>query len=178
MKKTNTISNRGFTLIELMVSLTLFIVVMTISMGSIVSIYDNARKARTMRAAMANLNLALESMSKEMRYGKDFDCELNISGLQSCEGHDQVRFTASTGDAIDYMFEDQTLKKRIPASSFIPVTAPEIIIDDMTFYVRGNPANDNLQPKVILIIKGHVGEGKSRTDFGIQTMISQRLPST
>src|SRR3990167_9012172 len=65
---------KGFTLIELMVAISIFIVVMTISMGSILNVFDANRKSRSLKTVLNNLNLAVESMSKEMRFGKNYHC--------------------------------------------------------------------------------------------------------
>src|SRR3989344_2766515 len=65
---------RGFTFIELMVAVSIFIVVMTISMGSIINVFDANRKSRSLKTVLNNLNLAVESMSKEMRFGRNYHC--------------------------------------------------------------------------------------------------------
>ena len=52
--------NRGFTLIELMTAVSIFVVVMTISMGAILNIFDANRKARTLKTVLNNLNLVVE----------------------------------------------------------------------------------------------------------------------
>jgi len=67
-------TDKGFTLIELMVSVSVFIIIMTISMGAILGVFDSNRKSRALRTVMNNLNLSMESMSKEMRYGSSYHC--------------------------------------------------------------------------------------------------------
>ena len=66
---------KGFTLIELMTAMAIFTVIMAISMGSITGIFDANRKSRSLKTAITNLNLAVESMSKEMRFGKNYHCD-------------------------------------------------------------------------------------------------------
>ena len=46
----------GFTLVELMVSVSLFAIVMVISMGSVVSVFDANKKSQSLRTVMDNLN--------------------------------------------------------------------------------------------------------------------------
>src|SRR3989338_9971712 len=65
---------RGFTLIELMIAVSIFIIVMTISMGSIISVFDANRKSRSLKTVLNNLNLTVESMMKEMRFGSNYHC--------------------------------------------------------------------------------------------------------
>ena len=56
--------HRGFTLIELMVSVTIFIIVMVIALGSLLSISEAERKAEQLKTVMNNLNFGLESMAR------------------------------------------------------------------------------------------------------------------
>lgn len=69
------IKNKGFTLLEMIVSLGIFSVVAIIAVGSLVRITSLNRQAQTMQAAMNNINYILESMSREMRFGSDYNCD-------------------------------------------------------------------------------------------------------
>ncbi len=69
------IKNKGFTLLEMIVSLGIFSVVAIIAVGSLVRITSLNRQAQTMQAAMNNINYILESMSREMRFGSNYNCD-------------------------------------------------------------------------------------------------------
>jgi len=167
------IYNKGFTLIELMTAVSIFIVIMTVSMGSILSIFDANRKSRSLKTVMNNLNLALESMSREMRYGRSYNC--GSDGDPNCSsGGTLMSFTSSDGASISYRFSNNSIEKRTGTGSYVMVTAPEIVIDDMTFYTIGALTTDTLQPKVLIKIKSHAGSGVGRSDFTLQTLVSQR----
>src|SRR5581483_4314819 len=56
---------RGFTLIELMVASTIFIIVMVIAISSVLNIINVNRKAQSLNSIMTNLSFALESMVRE-----------------------------------------------------------------------------------------------------------------
>ncbi len=171
-------AGRGFTLIELMVAVSLFIIIMTISMGSILSIFDSNRKSRSLRTVMNNLNLAIESMSKEMRYGKNYHCGSGgaLSSPQNCPSGDTfLSFLSNENSQITYRLNGTTIEKDEDNGGYLPMTAPEVSIDNLTFYTLGAGSGDSLQPKVLMRIKGHAGsEGKGKTDFTLQTMVSQR----
>ncbi len=173
-----TATSRGFTLIELMTAVSIFTIVVTISMGSLVSIFDANRKSRSLKTAINNLNLVVESMSREMRFGRNYHCG-NSGGFtnpQNCPSGDTLlSFLASGGSQITYRLNGSAIEKQVDSGQNVAVTAPEIIVDSMTFYVLGADAADTLQPKVIMKIKSHAGSGKSRTDFTLQTMVSQRV---
>jgi prepilin-type N-terminal cleavage/methylation domain-containing protein len=170
--------NKGFTLIEVMTAVSIFAIVMTISLGSIVGIFDANRKTRTLKAIMGNLNLAIESMSKEMRYGQNYHCGSGtITTPQNCAGGGTlISFLSSEGSQITYTLSGTTIEKEVDGGGFIPITAPEVIIDSLTFYTLGAGTGNTLQPKTTIRIKGHAGSDKSRSDFILQTLVSQRLP--
>lgn len=167
---------KGFTLIELMTAVSIFIIIMTISMGSIIGVFEANRKSRSLKTVLNNLNLAVESMSKEMRFGKNYHCGSGIVTLpQNCSSGDTlISFLSNDGVQITYRFSGPVIEKQVGTGAFIAVTAPEIAIDDLTFYTLGAGTGDSLQPKVLIKIKSHAGQGKSRSDFTLQTLVSQR----
>src|SRR3989344_3666691 len=172
-------TNNGFTLIELLTAVSIFSIVMVVSMGSIVGIFDANRKSRALKTVISNLNLALESMSKEMRFGKDYHCGSSGSDLtpRNCSSGDSyLSFKASDDSQVTYRLSGQSIEKRVDSESYIAVTAPEIVIDDLTFYTLGAGTSDNLQPKIIQKLKAHSGDGKGRSDLSLQTLVSQRVP--
>ncbi|PIP56024.1 MAG: hypothetical protein CO183_01605 [Candidatus Zambryskibacteria bacterium CG_4_9_14_3_um_filter_42_9] len=166
----------GFTLIELMVAVSIFIIVMTISMGSIIGVFEANRKSRSLTIVLNNLNLAVESLSKEMLFGKNYHCGSGtVTVPQNCSSGDNlISFLSSDNIQITYRLNNQSIEKRVNSSEFIAVTAPEIIIDDLVFYTLGAGTSDSLQPKVIIKIQSHAGTGKGRTNFTLQTLVSQR----
>jgi len=166
----------GFTLIELMTSLSLFIIVMTISMTSIFGVFNANRKSRSLKTVMSNLNLAVESMSREMRFGQVYHCgEGDVTSVQNCPtGDTSMSFLSSENKQITYRLNNQSLEKKIDSGDYVKVTAPEVVIDDLVFYTLGAGLDNLLQPKVIIKIESHAGIGNDRTDFTLQTMVSQR----
>ena len=70
--KTN--MKKGFTLVEMMVSMAIFAVVAMVAAGALIRIIDANKKAQSIQTAMTNLNFALESLSREMRTGTKYQC--------------------------------------------------------------------------------------------------------
>lgn len=175
------LKKKGFTLIEIMTSLTIFMIVITISLGSILGIFDANRKSDSLRTVMDNLNLSVESMSREIRFGKDYHCGETgtLSSPQNCPGGDSyIGFLSSEDTRIIYRLNNSTIEKSVDGgSTFIPVTAPEITIESLSFYVLGTGAlaQNTLQPRVLITIKGYAGaKSNTRTEFALQTLVSQR----
>lgn len=83
-KKRNTNADeRGFTLVEMIVALGIFAVVALVAVGALTKIIDANRKSQTLKSAINNISFALESMSREIRLGTNYDCEVSSSGWTS-----------------------------------------------------------------------------------------------
>jgi type II secretory pathway pseudopilin PulG len=67
-------NEKGFTLIEAMISVGLFTVVMIIGITAILGVNNTYRKARTMRSAIDNLNFIMEDMARNIRLGHTYRC--------------------------------------------------------------------------------------------------------
>ena len=160
-----------------MTAVSIFVVVMTISMSSIVGVFDANRKSRSLKTVLNNLNLAVESMSREMRFGKNYHCGSSgaITTPQNCAAGDTfMSFLSSEGNQITYRLTGTTIEKEVNSDGYLAVTAPEIVIDDLTFFTLGAGTGNTLQPKVIIRIRSHAGTGKGRSDFTLETLVSQR----
>ncbi len=64
----------GFTLIEVLVSLSIFTVVVTISVGTLLVLIDANAKSQAMQVVMTNISFALDSMTREIRTGDSYYC--------------------------------------------------------------------------------------------------------
>ncbi|MES3030885.1 MAG: type II secretion system protein [Patescibacteria group bacterium] len=71
-------TQKGFTLVEMIVSLAIFTIVALVAVGALLKITDANKKSQTLKTAINNLNFALESMSREMRVGEDYNCMINV----------------------------------------------------------------------------------------------------
>ena len=65
MKRKN--ENKGFTLIEMIMSVAVFTVVALIAAGALLAIADANRKAQAFKSVVNNLNFALESVARNLR---------------------------------------------------------------------------------------------------------------
>lgn len=165
-----------------MTAVSIFAVVMTISMGSIIQVFDTNKKSEALKAVMDNLNLAIESISREMRFGSLYSCNPVVpipafpTAANCSSGESSMAFRANDGRVIVYTLDEGTIMKSTNGGDdFIPVTAEEISISNLDFYVLGATPGDNLQPKVLIKIKGTAGVKEvDETDFTVQTLVSQR----
>lgn len=178
-----------------MVSVTLFVVVMLVAVGALLSLVDANRKARALESVMNNLNIAVDGMVRSIRMGNTFNCGgagIPTGAADCASGGTLFSFAPFganpevAGERWVYFFQDDQLWRSRTGSTnnAVAITAPEVHIDDVSFYVVGtarssaNPLSpDTTQPKVVIVIKGTAGaEGtRSETSFYIQATAVQRV---
>jgi len=187
--------NFGFSLIELMVSLSIFTIVVTMSVGSLLVLIDANAKAQNMQQVMTNITFALDSIAREVRTGSGFYCSNTSTSLdefttQDCMNGEYLSLveggSSLTGGASDsriyfrYNSSDKTVDRRIGSSgTWFPLTSAEITVTDMSFYVynseSGAEGNDK-QAYVTIFIEGHAGQLESvDTSFAMQTTVAKRI---
>lgn len=178
--------NSGFSLVELLVAMGVFVVIVMFTMGSVLGILDAGRKSKAINAVMTNLNFTLEVMSREIKFGTKYYCGTELSpftGYNNCSTpQDSVSFVASDGSEITYKLTNNQILKSTNGGTYVAVTAPDIIIQNLKFFVFNSypqsacPVNcDYAQPKVVIFIQGYAGTKPSiQSSFSIQTSVSQR----
>lgn len=185
---------RGFTLIELMVSVAIFSIVMTIALGALLAMSESDRKAQTLKSVVNNLNFAMDSMSRSIRTGSFYHCGdasvLPYASSRDCStpSNTFAHLTAQFSTVIYKLETSNATLCNQPASSvgcitrsldggttFYPITAPEVYITTLSFYVTG-AQTQYMQPKVTILMSGTVNVSLTqRSDFNLQTSVTQRL---
>jgi prepilin-type N-terminal cleavage/methylation domain-containing protein len=161
---------RGFTLIEMIVSIAIFSTVVLVAVGALLSIISANRKANALRVVMENLNFAVESVARDIRTGNEYSC----GGTGDCSGAHTLSFLDQDGNSAIYSFSDSSLIRTNDSGS-MSITSPAVIIENVTFSVVGSSPGDELQPRVLMTIEGYAGyQGSTKSAFSIQTTISQR----
>lgn len=180
----------GFTLVEMIVAVALFSVVMLISVSALLSLVDANRKAQALQSVINNLNIAVDGLVRSVREGSNYRCGGAAPSNPDCEGGGTVfffePFTGSSTDTSDdwaYSYDATThrlYKSENGGINYIAITAPEVTIDSVTFYVIGarrGTLDSGTQPKVLVVIKGTAGaaKAKTRTTFHLQATAVQRV---
>lgn len=191
----------GFTLIEMIVASSIFIIVMLIIVGGLISLNNESRKSRSIRLVTDNLSAAIDSMSRNMRMGAYYHCgcgTATVGDINYPDGPRDCPLTDTLGNGGDqcFAFESQfgdttiatdqfvyrLLDHRIQRSkdggaTFVDLTAKEINIDDMHFFVLGSTP-DTHQPVVTVVIRGTASVTPAiSTSFNIQTTLGSRTPN-
>jgi type II secretory pathway pseudopilin PulG len=193
-------SQKGFTLVELMVSLSLFIIVVLVLVGSLYTVNDASRKVQAMRTVMDNLSFAMESMSRTIRTSEQIvcpgvsapNCSIDASIASNIKNR-EIFMNSTLGEAQQVHYRWNASAKTIEKMAigldsegqpngdiqdWQAITSPEIDVENMVFYVQGaDRVSDTSQPSVIIQLDGvaSVPNG-TPIPFSIQTYLSQRTP--
>jgi Tfp pilus assembly protein PilW len=191
-------TNRGFSLVEMLVAVGIFMSIMTIAISSLISIIGANKKAQAIKSTIDSVTFAVENISREMRMGTGYECSIdNITFNSSCldasnnnVGGTGVRYINNSKYGIIYKFSNGVLTRvECPGANYsCGLPAVDLIsadsgakINDMRFYIIGadkefDPIATRTQPRAIITISGLISaKGNNDTSFNLQTSVSQRI---
>lgn len=186
---------RGFTLIEMMVAVSIFAIVMMIGVGALLSLVETNRRAQAINSVMSNLNAAIEGMSRTIRVGTTYHCRTSavppspsvLSQPQDCALGSGILFAfeSATGDRSDdddqivYRLSGTQLERSLDAGgTWVALTAPEVQIESFEIFTIGSTPlsdSDTIQPRVVMRIEGSAPVPGGNTTFSVQAGVTQRL---
>jgi len=166
--------SKGFSLVEILVSVAVFSVVVIAGTAAILAVIDANQKSQSLNSVMTNLNVALESMAREIRVGKNYACVTGHGIESDCT---MISFTPDIGvGPIYYEFVSTGIQKRVGSDTATPLrmTATEVNLTDVHFKIRKS-TDGTFQDKVFLTISGYAqAKIQTKTNFYIQTLMSKR----
>jgi prepilin-type N-terminal cleavage/methylation domain-containing protein len=173
---------KGFTLIEIIVSLAIFSIVSVIAVGALLKIIDANKKSQSLKTAINNVSFVLESMSRELRVGTNYYCTKTNFTLSSgaslpsrlgCSADVQdwiIAFyssnTASNGAGGNchlvyaYRFANGTIEKAeqttcsdsLSNSSFHPVISKDVKFSKASLAVNVSPVGSFIEKQSYALI--------------------------
>ena len=172
--------SRGFTLIEIIVSLAIFSIVATVALGALVKIISTNKKAQSLQSSLTNLSFGLESMSRELRAGTRyqpitngiiFDSTKKDPLSPSCSLKYSYRFSG-TGPYELQKAEQTSCSSIIVESDYASILSPNITLTGYRFDV-----NAGTYPLIAIYLSGYAGiRERERTYFEVQTAVSPIIP--
>ncbi len=187
--KKRTTSLTGFTLVEMMVSVAIFSISMTIALGALLSMSESDRKAQTLKSVINNLNFAVDSMSRAIRTGQAYHCDITqtsppVTAARDCSSPaTSIAFLSADNRTIYYCLGNgstcsttgTSILRSIDGVTFAAITSEEVLIKTLAIYVTGATVATQ-QPKVTLMIDASVlVSGTQVSSSTIQTTVTQRL---
>ncbi len=201
-KNTNN-QNSGFTLIEMLVSLALFTTVITIAIGSLLVLISTSTQVQGQQNVMTTLTFVMDSMTREIRTGKQYlcgdysfinqdsalddafeDCPdgaqgVTPFGISFIEGGDSI---SKGNKRIAYFFNNGKIWRRVGSGNdnLAAITSDGITITRADFFVTGadslsHSGNVNVvQPTVTIVIEATETGAPTDKPFVLETTITQR----
>lgn len=165
--------SRGYSLIELMVAISLFSIVVTIATGAYLLMISANREAQAITTGINNLSYALESMTRTIRTGAHYSCSGDtFSFYQLGDSNKPLSYKI---DSVSKQLQQST-----NGTDWVGLTDPSVSIDaaNSKFICVGTAAgasDTEGQARVTIVVAGTVnaGAGKDRT-FNIETSATMR----
>ena len=167
----------GFTLVELLVTIALFSILISIAVGGFVRALRTEREVSGMMATESNASIALEEMTREMRTGYAFigvgNCSLTSQQSQACRG---VQFYNANGQQVAYIQNANGALTRTTASSSYPLMGGNVSTTFLSFTLFGDVNgvdNTHWPPRVTISL----GVAPSSTNLSFSTINLQTTVS-
>jgi prepilin-type N-terminal cleavage/methylation domain-containing protein len=186
--------SKGFTLIEIMVSISIFTIIMVTGVGALLSITRSYQVAKEETATTNAIHFALDSMVRDIRIGSAYYADDNVSldeftdsyyylddedtyhltfrGIEE-RGVLQYSFNPTPAEGQPYLLRERYHNGELTESSMLS-DLQGVQIENALFRVQGSNPNDNVQPSVFIYIRGV--DTDSGSDVILQTFVSQRNP--
>ncbi len=157
-------------MVELLVAMSLFVIFVVIASGSFVRALRTQRAIVSLIAANDNASLSIEQMAREIRTSSNF----------SLSGQD-LTFNNAYKVQVTYRLNNSAnvIERGEGGINFKPITATNVKINVLNFYLRGQLAGDGYPPRITisLNISPNIPTIQNiSTNF--QTTVSARLLDT
>lgn len=185
---TNARAKKGFTLIEMLVTVSLFLIIITIAVGGFTNAIRTQRQVSSIISAESNVSITLEEMAREIRTGYLFcngignetptagtnpngayaDCGCVLSsapapaGSWTCTGLDF--YDAESEHVVYARTANGSLTETVNSSTAQSLTGDTVNVKYLEFELYGQVEGDHWPPRVTIAI----GIAPSSTDPAVQ----------
>lgn len=167
--------NKGVTIIELLVTVTVFSIAITTSLSLLTSAIKEQRKALGSAYLLDTASYVTEYISRALRMAqKDLsgDCVGTAKGNFGGPDENHIKFLNYNGECQEFFLEGEAIKvRRLGVSQ--PLTPSNLTVANLEFAISGASQDDNLQPKVSFVLKLATKELEPKI-LNLQSTVSQR----
>ncbi|MDP3710121.1 MAG: prepilin-type N-terminal cleavage/methylation domain-containing protein [bacterium] len=175
-------SSKGFTLLEMIISIGLFSVIVTTAISVMLQVSNAQLKASNVQTILDNIRFSLELITKEMRTGNSYAvnsaCGTGIA-FKTSLNEDRAYFLDASTKTVMRATLTPTPADCDGVSGIVqPFTSEDVEIDRLDFQIRGQTSGpDDGQPWVVINLSGKSKGTKYQLDssLGLQTTITQRI---
>lgn len=169
------IKNKGFTIVELLVAMGLFVTLIGISTGGFIKALQTQKAIIGLMEANDNAGLALEQMAREIRTGYNFS-KISDAELQFVNQRNEVVWYRLNEEAIERGIEKEGI---VSQRIYKKITADNVKIKDFKVALFGSNAGDGYPPRITIGLSvGPTGKYLENILTNFQTTISARTLDT
>ncbi len=147
---------KGFTIVELLVSIAIFAVVTTFGVTVFLRSLRAQRSVVALIAASDNASLAIEAIAREIRRGRDFRAD----NLLNSDNATELSFFNADQKEIVYRFDGGAnddkgaIMRAENNTGFYPITANNIVVEDARFALANiDRAGNPILPRITISIR-------------------------
>lgn len=183
-------TGRGFTLVEMLVAVSIFAIVMVVSVGTLIVVMTAGNAAQVSQSITSNLSFALDSMSRNIRTGYEYYCTSATSVTDPPQDLQDGRRNCTNGDTALVFTDDESLERRAyrydsttksiqqriegEDISWITLTSDDLVIEELTFIVDDTAAGGD-QPTIRILVHGTAADTSIHlSPYFIQTSVTSR----
>ncbi|MBU6141944.1 prepilin-type N-terminal cleavage/methylation domain-containing protein [Patescibacteria group bacterium] len=157
----------GFTLVEMIVAMGLFLVVIAITTGAFIHILRTQHETVAILAAEGNSSSAIEQIAREVRTGQGFSV---VNG--------ELQFMNAQNDSVVYRVNSATSAIERSAdggTTFEPITADNVLVKNLQFVLFTGTAGNPYPPRITIVLQaGAAGSPFTDPVVNLQTTVSAR----
>lgn len=172
---------KGFTLVELMVSIALFSIVILVAISAVVTIVDVNRKSQSLTSVMTNFNFAVDAMTRTIKTSRTQTT--GTIPVFKDQNDKFIRYKAiqRDDDVTKYTLgicvkNNMTDAQACNDNDYTPILDPAIYLDNDKDFEIIRKGGSYVDHQLFLIkIKGYAKIGpRTNSNFHIQTSVSPR----
>lgn len=169
----------GFTLIEILVVITIFSILIAAVVGIFVSVIRIQRYYLASQQLLNQTSYAMEYMSRFIRMAQKADDNTCIStgtNYQLSDSLTGLKFLNYHGECQEFSLSNGQIYQNFPKipGSALALTSDELEVTEFNFYVNGESENDEIQPRVTIYLEAEAVNASPRPKIRLQTTVSQR----
>ena len=157
---------KGFTIIELLVAMSLFLVLVAVATGTFIQTLRTQRIITELTAANDNATQVIEQMSREIRTGFSFVDSTDTT----------LKFVNYRNEQVSYKLVGGSISRCVGGcqsdTDFLPITAPEVKVERLKFTNSGIDLTDNFPPRITVTLSIL---GPKDVKVNLQTTVSSRV---
>lgn len=174
----------GFTIVELIVAMAVFLIAITLAIGTFVQALKTQRIVNYLMSVNSNASIVLEGLAREVRAGYNFSTstpQYLTPPLCSAPQFDILTFKNSNSKLVTYELQNGVLTRQECAATgcagpepFLAITASNILVNRLCFLKTQRTSSDPWRISVFLTV-GSPNPDLAQNVLNLETTVSSRI---